>query len=113
MQRKLQTKNPWKDMHYSFYITKTSLKLIETENIFLPSGKSFIWKDFPNNTDSKLPRAVKRNKNTRDPTKPPKIIWNLDEISQLLYICIPENKSTVRIDDKTKEALFVTAEMRI
>ena len=56
---------------------------------------------------------MRRNKNTKDPTKPPKIIWNFDETSQLLYICIPENKRTVNIDDKTKDALLVTAEIKM
>lgn len=88
---------------------KCTLKII----FFLPSGKSFIWKDLPNNTDSKFPRAVRRNKNTKDPTNPPNIIWSLEEINQFLYICIPENNSTVSIDDKKKEALLVTAEKKI
>ena len=79
---------------------------------YLPSGKIFIWNDLPNNTASKLPKAVRKNKNTRDPKYPPKTMCNLEDINQVLYICIPENRRIVRIDDRRKETLLVTAEIK-
>lgn len=47
--------------------------------------------------------------NNKDPTHPPRIVPNCDELSQTLYICIPENSSTISIDDSTNDTPLLTA----
>ena len=44
--------------------------------LYKPSGKSFIWKDLPNITVSRLPKAVSEKINTREPIYPPRIVCN-------------------------------------
>lgn len=47
--------------------------------------------------------------NSKDPIYPPKTVPIWDELSHALYICIPENKSTVNIDDSTNDIPLLTA----
>ena len=61
---------------------------------------------------SRLPRAVREKIKTRDPMYPPKIVCNCVDASQLLYICIPENRSTVIMPDRAKDTPLVTAEIK-
>lgn len=78
----------------------------------LPSGNNFIWKAFPNIVDSKLPKAVKINKNSTDPIYPPRIVWSCDDVNQVLYICIPENIITVNIDENRNDTPLVIAKSK-
>lgn len=56
--------------------------------------------------------TVTKNMNIRDPRYPPKIIVIGDLVNKGLYICIPENISKVKMDDKTKDVALFTAEKK-
>jgi len=47
--------------------------------------------------------------NSKDPIKPPRIVPNCDELSQTLYICIPENNNTTNIDESMNDTPLLTA----
>lgn len=47
--------------------------------------------------------------NSKDPMYPPMTVPSCDELSHALYICIPENRSTVSIDDSTNDIPLLTA----
>lgn len=76
---------------------------------YIPSGSNFCWKDFPNKVLSRFPTAVNVHMNNNDPTHPPNTVPNCDEPSQTLYICMPENNSTVNIEDNTNDTPLLTA----
>lgn len=49
------------------------------------------------------------NTNNIDPIYPPSIVCNCVDVSQVLYICMPENSITVNTDDSTNDTPLVTA----
>lgn len=75
----------------------------------IPSGNNFCWNDLPNNVVSRFPKAVKVHMNNREPIYPPKIVPICEEFNETLYICIPENKSTINIEDNTNDRPLLTA----
>lgn len=80
--------------------------------LFLPSGKSFVWKFFPNIVDSKLPSPVRENTKNREPKSPPSMVLSCEDDSHCLYICIPENMITVKMSEMRKEFPFDNAEIK-
>lgn len=75
----------------------------------ITSGKSFVWKFFPNIVDSKLPSPVRENTKNREPKSPPSMVLSCEDDSHCLYICIPENMITVKMSEMRKEFPFDNA----
>lgn len=75
----------------------------------ITSGMSFIWKPLPNSIDSKLPTAVKMVMNRSEDSRPANNVRGCEDVSQPLYICMPEKMSTVNIDDRARDVPLVTA----
>lgn len=59
---------------------------------------------------SKFPIAVNTNVKNNEPKYPPNTVWICDELSQGLYICIPENIKMALIEDIMNERLVDTTE---
>lgn len=57
----------------------------------LPSGKIFIWYDFPKRQFSRFPTAVIKHVKNRAPRYPPNKLSKWEDTIKCLYICIPEN----------------------
>lgn len=67
----------------------------------------------PKHDDVNKKDTVTKNMNITDPRYPPNIIVIGDFTSSGLYICIPENINSVRIDDNTKDVALLTAGTKI